>query len=332
MDDIRSQYRIITTGAGWADRSARGRIGFAGRDAQPFLQALVSNEVAALAAGQGVYATYLTPQGRMISDLRIFHRAGYLLADVPAALAERLVASFDALLFAEDVVVSDASLAIGQIAVTGQQAASVVGRALGIDPAALEALPPLAQLDAREVGGVFVARADDSSWPGFDVFMPAAVRESVVRRLDASGAVPVSSELMELLRIEAGRPDFGVDMTEETIPLEAGLLERAISTTKGCYVGQEIIIRVLHRGGGRVARRLSRLELDPSLAVAPAPGAVLSADGREVGKVTSSAFSPARERVVALGYVHRDFAEAGRHVMVATPAGEVDAVILGLAG
>ena len=94
-------------------------------------------------------------------------------------------------------------------------------------------------------------------------------------------------------------------MNEDTIPLEAGLLERAISTTKGCYVGQEIIIRVLHRGGGRVARRLVRVELDPSVTAPPSPGSPLIEGGNEAGVVTSAAISPSTGRVVALGYIKR---------------------------
>ena len=109
-------------------------------------------------------------------------------------------------------------------------------------------------------------------------------------------------------------------MTTDTIPLEAGLLERGISTSKGCYVGQEVIIRVLHRGGGRVAKRLVALAFDPELQELPAAGLQLYVDGREVGRVTSAAWSPHERRAIALGYVHRDHAEVGRRV-TAEPAG-----------
>ena len=121
-------------------------------------------------------------------------------------------------------------------------------------------------------------------------------------------------------------------MTDETIPLEAGLLDRAISTTKGCYVGQEMIIRVLHRGGGRVARRLVRLEFDASATEPPGAGRrSLVGDGATSARSTSVAFSPARDRVVALGYVHRDVAEAGRRVIIVVAAVPA-AAIVGLAG
>jgi folate-binding protein YgfZ len=302
VPDIGSEYRIITTGAGWVDKSARGRLRFDGRDAVPFLQALVSNDVDALAPGQGVYATYLTPQGRMITDLRIYRRDGHLVVNVPDGRAAQLAAAFDMLIFAEDVAVTDVTGSTTQIGVLGARAAEVVGRALGLDAGALGALAPLATLGSDEQ---FVVRADDVDVPSFDVIAPATNRAAIVERLTDAGAAPVSPELVEALRIDAGRPLFGVDMNEDTIPLEAGLLDRAISTTKGCYVGQEIIIRVLHRGGGRVAKRLVRVELDPSITLPPSPGSPLIESGSETGVVTSAAISPSTGRVVALGYVRR---------------------------
>jgi folate-binding protein YgfZ len=119
-------------------------------------------------------------------------------------------------------------------------------------------------------------------------------------------------------------------LTPETIPLEAGLLDRAISTSKGCYVGQEIVIRILHRGGGRVARRLARLAFDTSLAEAPHAGAALvTDDGRGVGHLTSVAYSPARGAFVALGYVHRDAAEVGRRLALDAASGGASVEIVG---
>jgi folate-binding protein YgfZ len=122
-------------------------------------------------------------------------------------------------------------------------------------------------------------------------------------------AVALDAEAAEALRIEAGVPVFGRDMDEDTIPLEAGIESRAISFSKGCYVGQEVIIRVMHRGHGRVARKLVGLALDGE--VVPARGASIRAGDRDVGLVTSSTFSPALNRPIALGYAHRDFVAAG---------------------
>ena len=301
MPDIGSEYRIISAGAGWIDKCARGRLRFDGRDAVAFLQALVSNDVEALASGQGVYATYLTPQGRMITDLRIYRRDGHLIANVPDGRGALLAEAFDKLIFSEDVTVTDLTTATAQIGVVGARAAEAVGRALDLDADAVRDLPVLSTVGSDDA---FVVRSDEVDVPAFDAIVAAEKRSEIIDRLTKFGALQISTELVEALRIDAGRPLFGVDMNEETIPLEAGLLDRAISTTKGCYVGQELIIRVLHRGGGRVAKHLVRVELDPALTSPPAPGTTVKVDGEDVA-VTSAASSPSTGRVVALGYRRR---------------------------
>jgi tRNA-modifying protein YgfZ len=330
--DIVSQYRITTDGAGWARKSQRGRLRFDGADRLSFLQALVSNDVGSLERGEGVYAVYLTPQGRMLADLRIYNRGDFLLADVPAGEAASLAARLDGVIFTEDVRVSDVSTDIAQVAVAGGRADDVIARALSLDLEKVRALPVLSQLDAGV--GVFVAKTDDAEYPSFDVFIESKEqerRDAINSHLEAAGAAAVSDDAFEALRIEAGRPAFGRDMTSETIPLEAGLADRAISTTKGCYVGQEVIIRVLHRGGGRVVKRLVKLVFEPGLNDPPAPGTHLFVDGRDSGQLTSVVFSPSRGRFIALGYVHRDAAEIGRHVTLGNAEGHA-AEIAGFAG
>jgi folate-binding protein YgfZ len=329
MPSITHQYRTIVAGAGWTDRSGRGRIAFRGGDAAPFLQALVTNDLRALVRGHGVYAAYLTPQGRMIADMRVYHRGDALIADVPPGAGAPLAERFDQLIFGEDVRVADVTHEVGQTAVAGGRAAEVVGTALGLEPAALSGLAMWSQLDAA--GGAFVARTEDASLPSFDVFGPADAQAAVRRALEGAGAVAMTTGLVEALRVDAGRPVFGVDMTEETIPLEAGLLDRAISTDKGCYVGQEVIIRVLHRGGGRVAKRLVKLAFDAGVADAPAAGDPLAADGRNVGKLTSVARALDDSGWIALGYVHRDTAEAGRRVTLADRP-DAEATVTGFGG
>lgn len=244
----------------------------------------------------------------MIADIDVLHRGEALMGIVADGTGAALAARFDQLIFSEAVTVTDESAAWTELAVTGAQAADVVAAALAIDPVALAALPELSQLDAK---AGFVVRGGDSPWPMFRIMVPVASRDEVVRALEAHGGRGMSAALAETLRVEAGRPAWGTDLTPETIPLEAGLLDRAISTSKGCYVGQEIIIRILHRGGGRVARRLMKLTCDPAVTTPPAAGTNLLAAGRVVGHVTSAVFSPAADRVIALAYVHRDNAEPG---------------------
>lgn len=328
MTDIRDKYRIISTGAGWIDRSSLGRMRVDGRDAVAFLHALVSNDVAALTAGRGAYACWLTPQGRMIADLSIYHRGDHLMIVVPAGLAPALVKRLDQLVFSEDVRVSDVTGAVSQIAVIGGQAATTLAAARSLDASRIVALGSLEQISTADA---VVARSDNVALPGFDVFVPAAGRDALVSALEAAGATSIDDDLDESLRIDARRPRFGVDMTTDTIPLEAGLLERGISTTKGCYVGQEVIIRVLHRGGGRVARRLVSLAFDEALPELPAAGTQLYVDGREVGRITSAAWSPHGRRAIALGYVHRDHADVGRRITADIAGSKTAAEITGFA-
>jgi folate-binding protein YgfZ len=171
-----------------------------------------------------------------------------------------------------------------------------------------------------------VAASDEFGVAGFDLFVDSGNVDAIREALRRAGAAPVDLETANVRRIEAGRPEFLIDMDEDTIPLEAGLEDRAISQTKGCYVGQEIIIRVLHRGHGRVAKRLVGLLLDAKAE----PGSIVRSAAREVGRVTSSTHSPTLQREIALAYVHRDFRSPGTELVVATESGEAKAVVAAL--
>lgn len=313
MPGIAEEYRIVAGSAGWIERAARGRVRFEGPDAASFLQALLSNDVLHVAQGRGVYATWLTPLGRMIADIEILRRGDAFLGLVADGMGPALAARFDQLIFSESVVVTDESSAWTEIAVTGARAAAIVAGALAIDSAALEALPELGLIEA---GAALVIRGGDSPWPMFRILAPASDRDAIAAALAAHGAVPMTGDLADTLRVEARRPAWGRDLSTDTIPLEAGLLERAISTSKGCYVGQEIIIRILHRGGGRVARRLMLVVFDAATTDPIPAGTNLFLEGRAAGRVTTSVSSPAAGRVIALAYVQRDASEAGTTLQV----------------
>jgi folate-binding protein YgfZ len=301
------EYRTVERGCGWRFRSERGRLRFVGADRVSFLQALITNDMSVLRPGMGTYAAYLPAQGRMIADLHLFDLGDGVVADVPAVIASAIARTFDQLIFSEDVRVTDETSSLRQIQVVGPFAARATATALDLDAASLEQLPLLGQVTA---GDGFVARTDDAPGGTWDVFVPAPIEAAVTDALARGGATRLSDALAEALRIDRGRAAWGVDMDETTIPLEAGLLDRAISTTKGCYVGQEVIVRVLHRGGGRVARRLVRLACDPAATKAPDGGTRVYAGDREVGRVTSAAWSPRAQQVIALAYVARDAASS----------------------
>ncbi len=332
MPGIADQYRIIAGAAGWRRASEWGCLQFLGRDRLSFLHALVTNDVGSLAAGQGAYAAWLTPQGRMISDLRLLARADRVLAAVPASGAAALAGAFDRLIFAEDVSVSDISSQLATLAVVGGEAPAILARASGVDADRLGAMTLWSGIEVED--GVIV-RTDDAHLPAYVLCLSTEREGDAVAKLTSAGARPLSDELAEALRIDAARPRFGIDMNTDTIPLEAGLEARAISTTKGCYVGQEVIIRVLHRGGGRVARRLVQIAFDTATPDRIRPGQLLRVEGADAGRVTSSAPALDGTGAMALGYVRREIAEAGGDVQIQdqlSPAESIAGRILGLAG
>jgi folate-binding protein YgfZ len=324
MMDIAEQYRIAIESAGYVDVRSRGRLHVTGNDAVSFLHALLTNDIASLQPGFGCHAAYLTPQGRMLADLDVYRRPDGLMCAMEAAIAPTLAAKWDQLLFAEDVQIADVSASTVEVVVTGARAVAAVADATGCSR---EQLLALAELDQADWSSGFVAR-DAGPVPTFRLVTATSERDALLGRLQTAGTSALSEELLDIMRIELARPRFGVDMTDETIPLEAGLLDRAISTTKGCYVGQEVIIRVLHRGGGRVARRLVQLSFERTAKEVPSVGTPIGFEGRDIGRITSAVWSPRLERIMALGYVAREVAEEGRILSV----GSQSATITTLAG
>lgn len=303
------QYNAAHHSAIVVDRSAYGTIAMTGNDRASFLHALLTNDIAALPMGRGVYAAYLTPQGRMISDMRVIETGNRMLLHVAREVAGPLAERFDKLIFSEDAQPRDASAELAIIGVHGPSAARMIHQATGTPVADVED-----QYDNVTTESMTVVRDDALGLPGYDLYVPAAGAAAIRAKLVDAGAVVASDETAETLRIEAGRPRFGVDMNTDTIPLEAGLEDRAISFTKGCYVGQEVIIRVMHRGHGRVARRLMSIVL--SNGPVPSHGDAIYAGGRAVGEITSAAASPKHGAPLALGYVQRDFAVPGTELTV----------------
>jgi tRNA-modifying protein YgfZ len=307
------------------DRSGRGRIVVSGADRASYLQGLLTNDIVALLPGQGCYAAYLTAQGRMITDLHAYELGDVLLLAMPGEVKDAVLARLDQFIFTEDVRLGDVTGTFAQIAVLGPDAARVVAVSLGATGVAadtLSGLPEHGNTRAQWTGGpAIVTRVTDTGEPGYDVYVERAHAEPLRTALAAAGAVELDAATADALRIEQGVPLFHRDMDEETIPLEAGIESRAISFSKGCYVGQEVVIRVLHRGHGRVARKLVGLTLDGR--EPPASGAVIRSGEREIGEVTSSTFSPVLKRPIALAYVHRDFLEPGTRVVVDGTGAEV---------
>jgi len=314
-------YDAARSSAVVVDKSGEGRLRLTGADRVAWLQGLVTNDVAALQPGQGCYAAYLTPQGRMISDLRILATREALLLDVPTVARAAVAARFEQFIITEDVVVEDVTARIARLGVHGPAAAAAVAAALDVPAAVVATLGEHAHVDVEfQDAPVVVAGACEPGVPGYDIYCAADRVTDVAGRLFAGGARDITADAWDTLRIEAGMPLFGVDMDTDTIPLEAGIEDRAISQTKGCYVGQEVVIRILHRGGGRVVRRPVAWTADADStpdADVPSPGTAFTIDGKDIGRVTSAAWSPTLRRVIGLGYAHRDHTEPGTRFVVA---------------
>ena len=308
--DSQAEYRAVREAAGVAERGDRARIRLWGKDPVKMVHGLITNDLLKAPAGQGVYAAMLTPKGRTISELRIFRRelpSGVeVLLDLPR---EALEGTRDHLkkmvppMFARWADVTEQTAALG---VYGPRSREIVSRVLGIDPPRQEDAhaeagfgdAPVMALAPRAVG----------LEEGCDHGAPAEAAPGLWRALVEAGARPVGWGARETLRIEAGRPRCGADLGEDVIPTEAfeaaGLMERAISFTKGCYTGQEVIVRIAHRG--HVNRNLRGLLLGDGLA--PAAGARLfnPENGKDVGALTSVAWSPLLGQTIALGFVRRE--------------------------
>ena len=313
QDDYAALHESAAIGA----IAPRGQIAVAGPDRAAFLHGLLTNDIASLTAGSGCYAAWLTPQGRMLCDLHVLESGDMIALDVPAGEVEQTAARLEQFHFTEDVQIATVG-SLRAVWIHGPAAPRMLGNE--------EYGAWMQYQNARiEFAGVpvVVARVDQLAVPGFVIYADAQHEDEVTAALVAAGALHATPATLEAARIEAAYPLFGVDRTSDTIPLEAAIEDRAISLTKGCYVGQEVIIRVLHRGHGRVARKLVRMQVEGD---APQRNAKIFSTDREIGFITSSAKSP-RLGAIALGYVHRDFVEVGTAVDVQTGESRTRAVV-----
>ena len=325
-------YGAAAEGLALFDRSARTRLRVYGRAPRQMLDGIVTGtlplapdgEPAGAQTGRGTYHAVLTPKGKMITDLWSYlpgdeETAGFLL-DVPETGAAALVEHLAKVLPPRLARVEDRSRETSSIAVVGPVAAEALSKlafGLRVDPDALRALDEGHWIRIG-ADGTMVARTREVGHEAWIVLGTGGDVSALRRRLVEDGAVEGSPEAWDTLRIEAGTPAFGLDMTDATIPVEAGIHDRAIDYRKGCYTGQEVIVRIRDRG--HVNRHLRRLELGD--VPVPASGTELfSPDQGEkpVGWITSAARSPAADGVVALGYVRRGVDRLlyeGREVLV----------------
>ena len=301
--DPEAEYRALVGGAALVDAGFRTLVRATGPDRLSFLQGMLSNDVAGLGAGEGCPALLLTVQGRVTADLRLVALADEMLLDCDLRARDGLVAALEALLIADDVELILPAEPPALIGVEGPDAARLF--------AGVSALAPFAHTELAIAGaGVRVQRASEVHGDGFVLHVPAPHAAAVWDALVTAGARPCGMAALEGRRVEVGVPRIGLDMGEKTLALEVPV-EDALSATKGCYLGQEVVARGTARG--HVNRRLVPLLL---AGPAPASGAPLVRDGKDVGHLTTVAQAFGAGTMAALGFVRREHWEPGTELAV----------------
>jgi tRNA-modifying protein YgfZ len=295
--ELDAQYRQLREECGLLDRSERGKLMLSGPEAADYLQGQLTNDVEALASGEGQYAALLDRKGHMQADMRVLRLSSDEISiDTEAVALEAARRHLEMYKIGREVAVADLTAARAILSLIGPRAVEIAGGA---------PLPEHASETTR-VGGVECLAVGTED--GIDLIAKSADTATLREALLTAGAAAVGSEAAEVLRIEAGRPRFGAEMSVATMPAEAGIVEAAVSFTKGCYIGQEPVARLHYKG--RPNRHLRGLELGASAT----PGDSLRLGEKEVGEVGSACVSPARGPI-GLAIVRRE-AEPGTELVV----------------
>ena len=322
--DPHGEYVAATESAAVFDRSHRTRLVVTGRSPGQMLSGILTGTIpgapapmgesadAEVTGGTGTYHAVLTPKGKMIADLWCFRRGDAereeFLLDVPVAARPGLLEHLGKFMPPRFAKVDDVTGSEASLSVVGPEAAAHLSRlALGlrVEASDLSALPEGGWRAAGgDLGGALMVARTAEVWPeAYTVYGSAGAVAALWQALVGAGVTPAGLGVWSTLRVEAGRPAYGTDMDQDTIPVEAGIQDRAIDYQKGCYTGQEVIVRIRDRG--HVNRALRQLMLGD--VPAPHRGAELFVEGsdRPVGHVTSAVQSPRFGQTVALGYVKR---------------------------
>ncbi|SRR5712692_2172843 len=316
-----SEYSAVREGgAGLIDSSERGRFLVSGSEAVMFLNGLVTNDMKTLAVNSWMPAAFPNVQGRLLAAIRVIHRDGFLI-DTENATRDTVVKLLERFTLAGDFRLADLTQNTAHLSIQGAKAREIVAAIFG---ETLAGLAPNAVASVDWKGEqVTVIRATHTAEDGFDLFVNATEAESLRDSFIKAGAQPIDNVTLETLRIEAGIARYGIDMDETNVVTETNL-DDSVSFTKGCYIGQEIIARIKYRG--HVAKKLTGLIFEGE--ASPASGAkIFSVDDKEIGRVTSVAYSPRLGCSIALGYVKYDYLEPGTKLKVISAAQESPATI-----
>jgi len=311
------QHRAAMTAAGVIDRSTLGKVTVTGRDRAAFLQGMLSNDVKALQPGQGCPAAFLDAHGKVVSLLSVYVLEDRILLELPAGSTDTFLQVIDKFLISEKAYFEAADDVYAILAVQGPEAERMLASLSG---STLDAAPYSHQ--EVEIAGapVRIARHRLAVTPGFHCWTAVTHAEALGKALREAGAVPVGALALETLRIEAGIPAYGRDVDDAVI-LPETRLDAFVSFTKGCYIGQETVARVKYRG--HINRGLSGMVLEGDRV--PAHGDAITAEDKEVGRVTSAVRSITLGKPIALGYIRREYFAAGSAVTIVTGGSPVPA-------
>src|SRR3569833_2290178 len=334
--DVPAEHAALRASAGVLDLSFRSRICLTKTERVRFLHCQGMNDVNRLRAGEGCYAAIATAKGKMESDVNIYALQDELLLDFEPGLTQKISERLEKFIVSDDVQVVDVAALYGLLSVQGPKAGEVI-KALGV----------FIELPAKEfqsvkisdsmLGEIYLVNQSRVSGPGtagvspasFDLFIPTdslgAVADKLIAAAKSVGGRACGCDALEIARIEAGIPRYGLDMDESNIPLECGIESRAVSYKKGCYIGQEVINRI--HSIGHVNKELRGLRLADDLKNLPARGDKLFHEGKEIGYVTSAVRSSALNANIALGYVRREVNATGADLILRSAVGDSKAVV-----
>jgi folate-binding protein YgfZ len=310
--DAQAEFAALRGGCGVYDLGFRAKISLTGADRVRWLNGMVTNNIRDLAAGSGVYAYLLNPQGHILGDLYAYNRGESITVDTDSAQAEKILATFDHYIIMDNVEVTNLSGQLTALGIAGTNSRGVLS-------AAGFTIPEMKPLHAQSViwQGVdcTLVRGEDSEYFSNEIWLPSDQVRQLWDALRAAGATPVGSEALELQRIVSGIPRYGVDIRERDLPQETEQA-RALNFNKGCYVGQEIVERIRSRGA--VHRKFTGFLTESTESIAA--GTEIVAGEKEVGEVTSAASLQlaSGNKVVLLGYIRREIGVPGREVTIGT--------------
>jgi len=329
--DPLAEYRVLHDAAGVLDLNFRGRICLTGADRVRFLHGQVTNDIKGLPAGVGCYAALTTAKGKIQADLNVYPLQDELLLDFEPGLTQSISQRLEKYLVADDVQVVDIAALYGLLSVQGPRSGTILS-AIEVFRESQALDKPFAFMKVADpaFGEMYLINQPRLGTRGYDLFAPASAIEELTRKLIAStktaGDLLCGWRAFEMARIEQGIPRFGVDMDETNFPQECGIENRAVSYSKGCYIGQEVLNRI--HTLGHVNKEFRGFRLADDLKRLPAKGDKLFYAGKEAGYITSASNSPALPGNIALGYVRKEASEIGTELMVRTPEGESAARIV----